>query len=112
MNAYARVKDLLEREKRARERRMRLDAITYLLNEKFALKQRFGASGELLKAISKEILALDRAWRKVTEKNLHLRGEDYDGGKFAPKKAIEQLAQIELGYESGYHENIKKLRTL
>lgn len=46
-----------------------------------------------------------RAWNKVTQDNPHLRGTDYDD-----KEALEQEAELDLGYRPGY-ENDTARRT-
>lgn len=54
-----------------------------------------------------DILALDRAWRKVTEENEGLRGTDY-----GDKEVLEQEVQLALGYTPGLEADKKKLDTL
>ena len=57
-------------------------------------------STDTLKEIIRDIVHIDRKLRKMTE------GEDVEN-----KKRLSQEYQMEvLGYESGYHENVKKLK--
>jgi hypothetical protein len=51
--------------------------------------------------------SMDRMWRKILEERPDLRGSDY--GK---KEELEQDAQIEIGYEAGYNQDVKKLGRL
>lgn len=54
-----------------------------------------------------DILSFDRGWRKALEEHPELRGKDY-----GEKDRLEQQKQIELGYESGYHNGNRYFRTI
>ena len=54
-----------------------------------------------------KFMTMNRWWNKLLEDNPELRGMDYND-----KKLLQQQAQISLGYEGGYKQNIKKLKTL
>ena len=51
--------------------------------------------------------SMDRMWRKLLEERPDLRGSDY-----GQKEALAQDAEIELGYEAGYHQDVKTLGRL
>ena len=102
---YATIKSYLETEPKARERRNRERALINLLLEKY----------QFFKDIPKQTLidfchdfaSYDRIWRKVVSENPTLQGSDYKD-----KNGLEQEKMLSLGYEAGYHQDIKKLKTL
>lgn len=81
----------------ARERRQK-DVYLVRLLTAFWSKKSFPNESALVDLI-RDYTAADRAWRKILEENLGLRGQDY-----TDKKVYEQKTQIGLGYESGYNE--------
>jgi hypothetical protein len=99
------IKTYLEREPKARERRNRSRAIVNLLLKQYP---------ELL-SIPKDKLcdfihsadSYDRIFRKVLVENPHLRGKDYED-----KTALEQGNMLQLGYEVGHYQDIKRLNKL
>lgn len=94
----------LKQEPRARERKNKNRAIGNLLSKKY----RFDfLPKQMVADMVGEVLSLDRKWRKILEENPNLRGEDYD-----EKVILEQEAQIKLGYEPDYKNNVAKLKTL
>lgn len=93
---YDEVKQLLENEPRARERRHKDRAIRYLLIEKYPVLK--DIPKETLVKAFKEYSSYDRAWRKTTEENPNLRGADY-----YQKFQLEQKKQAELGYNLTYN---------
>lgn len=62
---------------------------------------------DMLEELATEFDSYDRTWRKVLQDCPELRGTDYNDGK-----KVEQLKQMELGYEPNYKENVRKLKTL
>lgn len=54
-----------------------------------------------------EFMTMNRWWNKLLRDNEELRGKDYND-----KKILEQEKQIELGYTSGYYQDLKRLRKL
>lgn len=59
--------------------------------------------------IAKDFDSANRYWRLLLDDDHHpeLRGRDYD-----TKQIVEERAQLSLGYESGYHENVKRLELI
>lgn len=89
---YNRVKDYLEKEPRARERKLHKRAMVNILLEDYqALKN---VQKETLIDFCNDFENATRAWRKVTEENPSLRGTDYN-----EKDELVKLKQQELGYE-------------
>lgn len=90
MTLYQRIKDYLEKEPRARERKNHKRAIVNVLLKAYPS----------LKEIPKDTLIEfcadfengTRAWRDITQMFTHLRGNDYD----VDKKVLEQNKLIEL----------------
>lgn len=101
-----RIKKLLYNNTKARERRFKDKATAHLLIQEFGLDIPLSK----MERVVTKTLNSDRLWRKILKENKELRGKDYDVR--GSKKMLEQKAQEKLGYESGYHENIKKLKTL
>jgi hypothetical protein len=88
---YDQMKDLLEEDPRARERRNKDRAIRVLLMRRHPeLKE---VRKEVLLAALREYQSYNRAWRKTTQENEHLRGKDYH-----QKFKLEDQKQAELGY--------------
>lgn len=82
-----------------RERRSKDKGLAEIINEKYQV--------EINDDIVFDILTGDRYWRKHLEDNENLRGKDYkDGRKYSQKK------QIDLGYEAGYDESVKKMKII
>jgi hypothetical protein len=109
MNLKTKVEQLLEREPLARERRNKARAVAHILMEMYHIdpEKPEKISKDRLMNIVNDANSLDRLWRKVTEERPDLRGKDYD-----TKQIVEQRAQQNLGYESGYYEHIKQLKTV
>ena len=95
----------LKQEPRARLRRNKNRAIGNLMSEKY--ESQLLLSKEMMADMVGEILSLDRKWRKILEENPELRGSDYKD-----KEILEQEAQIKLGYDPLYQQDLKKLKTL
>lgn len=92
-NVYEQMQSLLQNEPRSRERKNKGRAIRLLLIEKYpALKS--VPKDVMLQAI-KSMESYDRAWRKVTQENPHLRGSDY-----YQKNDLEDAKKAELGYRT------------
>jgi hypothetical protein len=91
-------------EPRFRERRNKDRGLANLILKQHHLLE---VKPEIMAYIIKEILTMDRIWRKFLAENPEYRGKDYDKRGFKAKKQLEQEHQIELGYESGYGMKIK-----
>ena len=101
--AFDKVKQVLEKEPRARERANKNKAIAFILRTEIFPETLKGVERDKITAIVKQANTLDRAWRKVTEMHPELRGKDY-----SKKKQEEQEVQVALGYgdfppSSPYH---------
>lgn len=96
------LKDLLEKQPQARERKFKNRAIARVLQGQFTAL--VDISIETLTEAVGESLTLDRQWRKLLADNPDLRGKDYD-----EKTELEQKAQIELGYEPGANQKLKNI---
>lgn len=101
---YSQVKYLLENHPALRERRNRYKAIWELLHDKYQ-KDMWGKETFLI--VGPEILSITRIINKVQEEHKELRGSDYADGKI-----LSQQTQVNLGYEPGYHQDMRKLETL
>lgn len=96
------LKQLLETEPKARERKNKNRAIGRIIEKMFpALTD--AISIETVMEIVAETLTLDRQWRKLLADNPELRGSDY-----GDKDELEQKAQINLGYEPGANVKLFK----
>lgn len=85
-----------------RERRDKSRALVRLLTERGT---KFPSSEKELEEFGKDFSSADRYWRLLTENHPELRGSDY-----STKVVIEQKFEIgQLGMESGFHENVRKL---
>lgn len=93
------LEKLLKEYPTARERSNKNKAIAFLLQRKY----RIDLPASTLTDLVAECHTLDRQWRKLLQDNPSLRGSDYD-----QKMELEQKKQIELGYEVGYHKDIKQ----
>ena len=95
------VRRYLENDKRFRERKNKDKGIANMINRKYhnliPKDKRADIVGDILTA--------DRSWRGILkeEENKHLRGKDYND-----KVRLSQEAQIGLGYEAFYNQDIKK----
>lgn len=98
MTLQQKVKNYLEIEPRARERRNRARAVWNILEQNQSV-----SGGVLLKLnfidfVFREIISINRLINKVQQDHAYLRGEDYND-----KKHLQQQAQTELGYEVGFY---------
>lgn len=88
------VKDYLEREPKARERKNKDRALVNLL------MKRYPALGAVDRTVLIDMVrdynSMDRAWRQTLEQCSNLRGTDYD-----EKEKLEQAKIVDLGYEVG-----------
>ena len=103
---YRIVKLALEHDVLSRERKNKNRFVANCLWQKWNLDSR-SLNIELLVSLIMDARSYERMWQMVLKDHVHLRGNDYDD-----KKKIVQNKQIELGYEPGFHENVKKLETL
>lgn len=85
--------ELLEKNVEARERKNKGRAIRALLIKRYPALVNVPKE-VMLKAI-KSMESYDRAWRKVTRDNKHLRGTDY-----GQKYELEDRKKEELGYQT------------
>lgn len=90
------VEDYLNEHPLFRERKNKDRGIVNLLINRYHLQLAI-ESGHITKdrlvAIVQDFTSMDRAWRKVLEKNVDLRGSDYD-----EKDQLENKAMQNLGY--------------
>lgn len=99
------LKNYLEEQPLARERKNKNRAIGNLLRENYPMLSTIPR--EYLADVVGDVLTMDRAWRKVLEDNEHLRGDDYN-----QKTQLEEKMELELGYTPGFDQDVKKLKTL
>lgn len=108
---FDQIKEKLEAEPRLRERRF---------SRNWLAESALEDAGLLTKWISTNPFSLDdllnfymkydtrrHEYSKVQKEHKNLRGEDYED-----KKELNQQVQIDRGYESGYHQNVKVLERL
>lgn len=112
MNQREIIKQYLEREPLARERANKNRAIGNILAEKYGTGfidgiAELSLDKNTMSDFMSDVLNYDRYWRLVTAEYPHLRGKDWE-----TKDIVEQKAQVELGYEIGHKENVKKLKSL
>lgn len=79
---YETIKKYLEEQPQDRERKNKNRAIDNLIIKKY------------MQDMVGDILSADRAWRKVLEENINLRGTNY-----GDKDDLEIIKQRELGYK-------------
>ena len=100
------MKDWLEKylrkEPLARERRNKDRGIVNLLREKYPILK--DIPKETLIATVQDFNSLDRYWRMILSENEELQGKDY-----CTKRIVEERKEMELGYESGFHQFVKNL---
>ena len=89
MTLSEKLQKYLEIQPLARERAKKNRAIGNVLIETYGLE----LSKESMEILVKDILSLDRSWRKILEDNPSLRGTDYQ-----EKDACELRKIKELGY--------------
>lgn len=97
------VKNYLEREPLFRERANKDRGIANLLIEKYHLE----IEKSRLTAVIQDANSMDRYWRLLTRRYTELRGKDWLDGK-----RLAQQKEIDLGYEMGFNEDIKRLNNL
>ncbi len=91
-NAYDSLKEYLEKEPMARERKNKNKVIAKIMYDQYGLEYNPLTKPKLSDMVG-EILLVDRYWRKVLEENSNLRGTDYND-----KAGLELDKQQELGY--------------
>ena len=87
-----------------RERINKNKFVASLLWMKWNLEER-PLNMQLLVSLIMDARSYERMWQMVLKEHAHLRGNDYD-----EKDRIVQQKQIELGYNVGHHQNIKKTK--
>jgi Zn-dependent M32 family carboxypeptidase len=85
------VKNYLEEEPRARERKNKNRGLAHLLKRRYPSISHL--PNQYIEDIVHDTLVMDRAWRKILEDNENLRGKDY-----AEKDILEDEVQIDLEY--------------
>jgi hypothetical protein len=100
------VTDCLKDFPPARERKNRYKTLWWMFEKVYGNKIE-SLSKEFFIDHGKTFFTISRLICKVQKEDESLRGSDYDD-----KEQLEQEAQIELGYTPGYHQDIKKLKTL
>ena len=102
---YEEIKNYLEKEPKARERHLHQRGMVNLLLDKYP--DLFPVPKDKLVDFCHDFESYCRIWRKVLSENEELRGSDY-----SDKTILEQDKMLQLGYEVGYPNDIKKLKTL
>lgn len=98
----------LDEEPRARERKLKDRAIVNVLLKHY--KDLKGIEKEILIDVCRAYANYDRAWRQILSETPRLRGTDYDVN--GSKNMLEQEKMLDLGYEVGIDQDVKKLKTL
>lgn len=106
MTIYEEIKSKLERHPLARERSHKNRFIATMLFKKYDMRMQTGMDVALVEGIGVDFSSYDRAWRQVLQHEASLRGKDYDD-----KKTLEQERELELGYQPGFFQDIKKANT-
>lgn len=107
MTIYEEVKNKLELHPEFRERRLRSKYLAILALRACGYEGRWKAGLMSLNDMAEFGIKFDsyrHAWGDVTRECKELRGSDYDDGE-----ALAQEHVLNLGYEVGYEENVKKL---
>lgn len=99
------IKEKLEKYPEYRERKKKNLLIAKMLAFKYSLETTLPV--EILESIVADSSTYDRAWRKILQENVNLRGKDYE-----EKEILEQEKQIELGYQPGIKRSIKKVKEI
>lgn len=94
------VLKMLEANASARERKNRYHAVWFVLHERH---QKDTIDKQTFMDIGPEIVSIIRLINFFQKLYPQLRGTDY-----GDKKKLVQQTQIDLGYEVGYHSDIKK----
>ena len=92
--------NFIKTNKKARERLYNNRTVAHIMRLKHPTLNNIELDS--LEKYVKQILKLNRQWRKILAENEELRGLDYD-----EKKIAAQKYQIELGYEQGYYADVK-----
>lgn len=100
------VVDYLTEEPRARERFNRYKTIRNLILKEFPSFA--DIPKDRIEEIAYNAVHFSRTIQRAQQLDKTLRGSDYE----EKKVELEQEAEIELGYEPGYRQDIKKLDTL
>lgn len=90
-----------------RERRKKAEFLAKWLRHKYPTLLGNIERLSTIESMVDEVISAERYWRKVLQDNPELRGSDYSS-----KDKIVQEVQIGLGYEPGYVDDLKKLKTL
>lgn len=98
------VKTLLKNQPLARERHYRARAVWAILFKRHGYDT---INKQVFCELFAEIASIDRWIRKVQEEDETLRGDDY-----GDKKILEQEKMLELGYEVGYYNDMKRLNAI
>jgi len=97
MTTLEKVKEYLEVQPLARERKNHGRAMVNLLLQRYPEFKEI--KKETLVEFCKDFETYTRAWRAVTERNPSLQGADY-----LEKQILEENKMLELGYEVGYNQ--------
>lgn len=95
----------LEEQPNFRERHRRVKGFVTLLKQEYVgLRE---VNPDYLVNFIYDALTMDRTYRLVLSEREDLRGKDYDS-----KEKVEQEAELALGYEPRFRENLKKINKL
>ena len=106
MTLQQQVKNLLETKIEARERKNRYRTIWYILFQNIPEKEVI-TKEMFIDGMGKQVISTTRLICKLQKENVELRGTDYDD-----KEVLEQEKMLELGYNPGHAQQVKKLETL
>ena len=94
-----------------RERRFRVKYLVILTLRSLELEEKYNKGEPLgfdeMAEFAVRYESYNRAWRQCLEENKDLQGQDYDD-----RKIYEQKKILSLGYEIGYHNNLKQAELL
>lgn len=108
---YDKIKLKLEAFPDFRERRFRKNRLAILalreLEYEYKIKENIPLTLEQLVEFASKYDNYRHEYDRVQKECPNLQGQDYQDGKI-----LSEEKQIEFGYEPGYHQDIKKLKTL
>lgn len=106
MTLQNKVKEYLEYQPQARERKNRSRAVWNILTKKMYPQRNIeSVSKELFDEYFVDIMSINRYILWVQQHYPELRGSDYED-----KTNLEQKKKLELGYEPGHYQRSKKLQ--
>ena len=105
MKLKEQIKEYLEDEPKARERRWRSRVVWNILNAKY--HKEIISRDFFINEAFKEIQNINRLIRKIQQDYPELQGKDYED-----KYVLEKNYQSDLGYEGKYYQDLKFFNNL